>query len=654
VVTAAPATTVLEGPSAPSQPLFPSLTPPKLSASSPAPLHAVPSPPAPSPEVRSVADVTAPDPRRLWHDTIAAMAREPGSVPADLRRIRDWITDGITLDLESLPTAADHSNTLPVLRNADIVRARLREYMEFGAVVRLAADHPCPFGVQPLHVIIKDGRKPRVVIDLSRNLNSHLEYQYFSYSSVQDATDLSTPGCWYGKLDLSNCFLSFPLHPSARPHFIFRFEEQLYQFTRMAFGLSSAPRICTMLLSVVAFRLAAVIPASLVRYLDDFLFISMTRDAMDTALRLAQQTFSDFGLVVNPDKTDGPAQQLSFLGIQLDSVAQTLSCTPARLAELRALLTGAVSEPKIRLSFLASLIGKLQFAASVLPGARPFVRRMLDLQQYHSRRLKARLSSRSSALRRHPDGANTASDVALRDRSAGDPFDRRAHFAQQHCRVFTDRGFRADVRFWLAHLQQWNGSARWRSARSTPFRIATDASLSGFGFYLESTPAHIDTSQWPPGVRVGAGFCGVYSPAHQHLHATSSQMTWCELFAVFAALLTYRSLLRSSCVLFMVDNLADVHILNRQATRSARLAGLLREIYSISTAENIDLYACHRSGDENVLADFLSRPDLHQGTDIVSRWRSAHPHLADRLHSVSLVNSSQFVRQRVLPSSTSI
>jgi hypothetical protein len=280
---------------------------------------------------------------------------------------------------------------------------------------------------------------------------------------------------------------------------------------------------------------------------------------------------------------------------------------------------------------------------------------MLDLQQHHNRRFQARHPSRSPALRRHDlNGAPSASDAVGLPLGlpASDP-SRRLHFAQQHCRVFTDRGFRADVRFWLAHLQQWNGSARWRSARSSPFRIATDASLGGFGFYLESVPAHIDTSHWPQGVRVGAGFCGVYSPAHAHLHAASSQMTWCELFAVFAALLTYRSWIRSSCVLFLCDNSTDVHILNRQATRSARLAGLLREIYSIAAAENIDLYACHRNGDDNVLADFLSRPDLHQHTGIAQRWRSAHPHMAHRLSSVSVVHSNQFIHQRVLPLSTS-
>jgi hypothetical protein len=121
------------------------------------------------------------------------MRQQPNAEAADLQRIQDWITEGITLDLESLPAAIDHKNTPSVLRNADLVRTRLREYMAFGAVVQLAADHPCPFGVQPLHVIIKEGKKPRLVIDLSQNLNDHLRYEYFCYSSVRDATELSTP-----------------------------------------------------------------------------------------------------------------------------------------------------------------------------------------------------------------------------------------------------------------------------------------------------------------------------------------------------------------------------------------------------------------------------------------------------------------------------
>ena len=152
-------------------------------------------------------------------------------------------------------------------------------------------------------------------------------------------------------------------------HFIFRFEGRLLQFVRMPFGLASAPRVCTQLLSVVAHKMSVSGIGRLIRYLDDFLFLAHSAEAMQAILDTAQQLFSDFGLVVNTDKTEGPLQRIAFLGIQLDSIAQTLSCTPARVAELTSLLRIAYQgDAKLRLSFLATLIGKLQFASSVLPG----------------------------------------------------------------------------------------------------------------------------------------------------------------------------------------------------------------------------------------------------------------------------------------------
>ena len=250
-----------------------------------------------------------------------------------LAQIRQWITTGITLDFVSNPSPIDHDNTLTVHENASAVRQRIAEYIDFEALVPLPADHPCPYGIQPLHVIIKPDRKPRLVIDLSRNLNDHLEYEYFSYASVLDAVERSFEGCWFGKLDLSNGFLSFPLHPSTFAHFTFRFEGRLYQFVRVPFGLSVAPRICTLLLSVVAYGLLQADVDSAARYLDDFIFVKECARLMESALRRAETTISAYGLVVNPDKTEGPAQRIAFVGILLDSVQQTLSCTPERLAD---------------------------------------------------------------------------------------------------------------------------------------------------------------------------------------------------------------------------------------------------------------------------------------------------------------------------------
>ena len=547
--------------------------------------------------------------QRHWLDTIARMRARPDADLRELAEIEAHITQGVSLPLLTSPSINSYVNTPTVAENADAVRTRLREYMQFGAVTRLPADTPLlaeGLCIQPLHVIIKAGRKPRLVIDLSRNLNDHLQYDYFRYSCVDDAVEASFPGCFYGKLDLSNCFLSFPLHPSVRKYFCFRFEGVLYQFRSMPFGLSTAPRVCTQLLSVVQFALAEQ-GITDIRYLDDFFLIAKFEKDMARDLRIAQSVIRQFGLVVNTDKTEGPAQQLSFLGVQLDSVNQTVSCTPERVEELTTLLRSLLRQRVITRGHTASLIGKLSFAAQVLPGARPFMRRMLDtLHQCKSRR----------------------------------------HSAP----VRIDPGFRDDVRFWVQQLHLWNGRLQWRGSRASPFVFASDASLTGFGFYLESTPtlpsSTVDSAAWPQHLRVGATFSGSYSHEHAHLHHSHTQIAWCELLAVVACASTYAPLLAGQSMLFFVDNSTDVHIINRQATRSKALAGLLRQLYSIAFKHNISIRAEHRPGVENTLADFLSRPELHRD-DHVARWAAAYAPASARLSSVSLVSSKRYVSSSI-------
>ena len=218
----------------------------------PIPLSHTQSSPADTPYVHGVAQ------QRHWLNTIERMRAEPGASLRELSEIESHITLGVSLPLVSDSSTVVYDTTPTVTQHASSVRTWLHEYMQFGAVVQLPTDAhltDSSLRIQLLHVIIKTSKKPRLVVDLSRNLNDHLEYEYFNYSSVDDVVEASHPGCWYGKLDLSNCFLSFPLHPSVRKYFCFRFEGALYQFAHMPFGLSTAPRVCTQLLSVVNFAL---------------------------------------------------------------------------------------------------------------------------------------------------------------------------------------------------------------------------------------------------------------------------------------------------------------------------------------------------------------------------------------------------------------
>jgi Reverse transcriptase (RNA-dependent DNA polymerase) len=523
------------------------------------------------------------------------MATEPGVDVALLESVRGFIRDGVSLPLLIQPPPLVFGNTKTVEDNTAAVRERIAEYMAIRAVVRLPPGERPERGIQPLHAVIKPDKKPRLVIDLSRNLNSFLHIPRFRYSSVADAVRSSWPGCWYGKLDLSNAYLSFPLHPDAAPLFTFRFEGDLYRFVNMPFGLATAPLACTQLLAVVAHSIRRRV-RHLVVYLDDFLLIAESAEKMRLALEYAQEEFAAFGLVVNAAKTEGPAQSITFLGVVLDSVAGTVACPFSRIEELRSIIRSTLESVFIRRRALESLIGKMSFAAHCLPGARAFMRRLLDLLA-------------SARGRRVP--------------------------------VRTDARFRADLEYWLDHLDTWNGRAYWRSARPSPIVLASDASLGGFGFHLVAAPEAVDTGRWPVTLQLGVGHSGSWAREHATICLDHRTISACELFAVYAAAWTWRDQLRNSSALFLVDNSTDVAIINRQATRSPLLACILRALYDLANRYNFDVRAEHLAGDRNYLADFLSRPALHEHNHL-HRWASMFPTNLSLLTAVCTVDSRKF------------
>jgi hypothetical protein len=213
-----------------------------------------------------------------------------------------------------------------------------------------------------------------------------------------------------------------------------------------------------------------------------------------------------------------------------------------------------------------SLLGKLAFAATVLPGARPFTRRIIDTLVTHRRG-----------------------------------------------RVALDDAFRVDVDFWLAHMTTWNYRAQWRPTTSTPVVFASDASTSGFAHGLESCSAAM-ANTLQPGMRPGTVRCGIWSASAGDTvrQQTSSAIQFGELFAPVAAVVEYGPLLANSHVIFACDNEADTFVINRHRTRDPRLSALLRALCEASTRHNFSFSAVHRPGVKNVLMDWSSRPALHR------------------------------------------
>ena len=118
----------------------------------------------------------------------------------------------------------------------------------------------------------------RICVDLPRNFNDFQTDEYFRFSSVRDAVRLSQlceGPAFYVKLDISACYLSFPIHTHDYKYFVCAVGERLLQFTSIVFGDSDAPRKVSLSLDVVS---SAVYDSGIAhtRHLDDFWIVAAT------------------------------------------------------------------------------------------------------------------------------------------------------------------------------------------------------------------------------------------------------------------------------------------------------------------------------------------------------------------------------------------
>ena len=87
-----------------------------------------------------------------------------------------------------------------------------------------------------------DGRY-RICGDFKVTVNPALNVDQYPLPKVEDLLAMLAGGRKFTKLDLSQAYLQLELHPEARQYCTITTHRGLYQFTRLPFGISSAPAI---------------------------------------------------------------------------------------------------------------------------------------------------------------------------------------------------------------------------------------------------------------------------------------------------------------------------------------------------------------------------------------------------------------------------
>ena len=453
-----------------------------------------------------------------------------------------------------VPVEVDnHPSASPGSKHYELVKQQILSEISDGNYI--ICDNKPDF-ISPLGAIPKPAGGVRLIHDCSRPVGSSLnDYAALEstqkFQTIDDATSLVQPGYYMAKVDLKCAYRSVKISRESQRFTGLKFalgNQTIYmRDTKLPFGSRLAPGIFHRLTQSCKRMMARRGFSAVVVYLDDFFICAPTLEECATALSTLVALLRRLGFCINWNKVVDPAQCITFLGIEIDTVNMCTRLPQEKLAGLRVELQAFTKRKRASKRQLQSLAGKLIWAAGVVYGGRVLLRRILDAF--------------------------------------------RPLIAASHKCVLTP-AVRLDIQWWERFMDSFNGSSL--IVDNVPCTIVyTDACDTAAGGYSECDGDWFYCN-W-------AADCPEFQDVHINLK---------ELAAVVLAAQRWGHEWANKRVLVMSDNSTTVSCVNRGTSRSTLLMPYLRYMFWLSAVYNFRLTAMHVPGEDNVLADKMSR--LHE------------------------------------------
>uniref|UniRef100_A0AAY4BIC4 ribonuclease H n=1 Tax=Denticeps clupeoides TaxID=299321 RepID=A0AAY4BIC4_9TELE len=189
----------------------------------------------------------------------------------------------------------------------DEVTAELNNLLELGIIERIDAS---PW-VSNLVLARKKSGTLRPCVDL-RSVNTAVVPDKYPLPTVEELAAKFHGSTVFSKLDLRQGYLQVPLHPESRNLTAFVTHMGVFRYTRMPFGLSSAPSCFQKIMSTI---FAAV--SGVVIYLDDIVVHGPTLASHDEHLDRVFKILAGHNLTLNGDKCVFTVPAVDFVGFRL-------------------------------------------------------------------------------------------------------------------------------------------------------------------------------------------------------------------------------------------------------------------------------------------------------------------------------------------------
>ena len=216
--------------------------------------------------------------------------------------------------------------------------------------------------------------KMRPVLN-QRPLNRYLQKNHFKMDTMSKVLNLVKPKDWAISLDLTEAYLHIPLFPKHRKYLEVRFciAGQCFQWKCLCFGPTSAPRVFTKIVSVVAAHLRAQ-NIRLASYLDDWLAVNQIRRQLlqDREKRSKSFDITRFYNQQRKVRANSKATNHIHRGLFLFD-QEIVTPTPDRIRKLESAVKNIYQGHNQAKDFL-HLLGIIASCLELIPNARLFMR----------------------------------------------------------------------------------------------------------------------------------------------------------------------------------------------------------------------------------------------------------------------------------------
>ena len=242
-----------------------------------------------------------------------------------------------------------------------------------------------PIGIVPK----KDSAKVRMITDLSSPKGSAINdyipddestVQFNNFDCAVNLVGRLGHGALLSKLDVKSAFRICPVRPDDWNLLGFSCLGYFFVDLCLPFGLRSSVNRFTRVSDSLSWILQHNYGVQhCTHYLDDYLFAGEANaDTCRINTLQAIKVFQKLGIPLAPEKVVYPTTVLTFLGIEIDSKKMELRLPEEKFNALMADLSFWSSRKKCTKRELLSLIGRLSFAAKIIPSGRTFLRRLID------------------------------------------------------------------------------------------------------------------------------------------------------------------------------------------------------------------------------------------------------------------------------------